>query len=129
MCGLDIPSSDLSLQRFSYDVRANGTSMGYRRIAALLLLETVLAGKVTNAHTTYESPYGRIECEWDNATDKYTMRIRIPSNSKAIVKLPTETVEDVTDCGLPVSESKDMRNLEVADGTPKLAVGSGDCFF
>lgn len=46
-------------------------------------------GTITSADIAYESPYGRIECQWKVTDGTFDMTIIVPPNSQAVVILPS----------------------------------------
>lgn len=100
-------------------------SVAYKR----LYIDPQVVGDVDASHISYESPYGRVECEWKLDVDKYVLRVVIPANSEAVVCLPTEDMSKVTEFGRPVTGHPDVRVLGTTSGKTKLLVGSGEYMF
>ena len=100
-------------------------SVAYKR----LYIDPQVVGDVDASHVSYESPYGRVECEWKLDVDKYVLRVVIPANSEAVVCLPTEDMSKVTEFGRPVAGHPDVRGLGTTSGKTKLLVGSGEYMF
>ena len=89
-----------------------------------VLIEPSVVGDVTNATTTYESPYGTIKCKWELKEHNYILNVTIPANSNAVIVLPTDDVTNVTDFGEPISQMKDVR-VDESGSKLRLIVGSG----
>jgi len=89
-----------------------------------VLIDPQTVGDVTAARTTYQSPYGRIDCEWEKTDGKYSLRVSIPANSRATVCLPTTDTTKVTEYGSPLSFPTEIRN-----GKCHVSIGSGNYLF
>lgn len=51
----------------------------------------VPGGRIDSAEVTYETPYGRLECQWSiRDSDKFHLEVLVPANSRALVILPHE---------------------------------------
>lgn len=52
-------------------------------------VQPVPGGTITSAQVTYETPYGRVKCEWElQQGDLFVLNIVVPVNSSALVILP-----------------------------------------
>lgn len=80
---------------------------------------------LTYVHGSYESPYGVIENAWSRAGSEFEMRLTIPSNTTAIVRIPTCAAEKVLESGIPVKRAKCVRFLEEESGYLLIEVESG----
>lgn len=100
-------------------------SVAYKR----LYIEPQIVGDVTEATTSYESPYGRVECEWRKNKEAYTLRVVVPANSEAVVCLPSVDVSRITEYGMPIDRRNNIRLLETKGDKTKWLVGSGEYLF
>lgn len=100
-------------------------SVAYKR----LYVDPQVVGDVSEARTSYESPYGRVECEWKLDRGKYSLRVVVPANSEAVVCLPTDDIHAVSEYGRPVVGHPEIKLLEVTGGKTKLLIGSGEYLF
>ncbi|KAI1012183.1 hypothetical protein LB503_004654 [Fusarium chuoi] len=59
-------------------------------------VKPIPGGNVTWAETSFDGPYGRIECKWTWTIDTglFRMSLLVPANSSAIVTLPSELSDD-----------------------------------
>ena len=94
-----------------------------------IVIDPQVAGDVTSAETSYESPYGTIACSWRLSGNSYFLDVTIPANTKAGIVLPTDDVSEVTDCGSPVSRMKEMKVDEYEGSKLLLTTGSGTYHF
>ncbi len=77
-------------------------------------------GGFTSAKGTYETPYGIISSAWEQKDGKTMLKVSIPANSKAIVKLTGASVDKV-------NQLAKAQNLKV--NTDGIEVGSGEYVF
>lgn len=107
-------------------LRQADNSVAFKR----LYIDPYTSGDITGAQTTYESPYGRVECEWKNVDGLFTMRVRIPANSSAVIRLPAASASDIREHGAPIDRVKCVKCLGSSPtGHTELEVGSGDYLF
>ncbi|KAF5565875.1 alpha-rhamnosidase [Fusarium napiforme] len=59
-------------------------------------VKPIPGGNVTWAETSFDGPYGRIECKWTWMTDTglFRMSLLVPPKSSALVTLPSELSDD-----------------------------------
>lgn len=106
-------------------IRQNENSIAYKTV----FIDPQIVGDVKGAKTSYESPYGRIDCEWKKDDKVYTLQVSIPANSKAIVCLPTTDVNMIKEFGRPITQQKGITLVETVNGKTKWAIGSGSYLF
>ncbi|MDD3036734.1 glycoside hydrolase family 78 protein [Bacteroides sp.] len=106
-------------------IRQDENSIAYKTV----LIDPQIVGDVKEAKTSYESPYGRIDCEWKKIDKAYTLQVNIPVNSKAVIYLPTIDVNRIKEYGKPITRQKDIMLIETTDVKTKWAIGSGSYLF
>lgn len=106
-------------------LKQDETSVAYKR----LYIDPQPVGDVTEAVTAYESPYGKIRCEWQRTKDTYTLRLVVPANSEAIVCLPSAHADRITEYGCPIDRLAGIRLLSTETDKSKWLVGSGEYLF
>jgi alpha-L-rhamnosidase len=106
-------------------IRQHETSCAYKNI----IIDPHAAGDVTDAFTSYDSPYGRIECEWKIENNEYVLRTKIPANTRAMIYLPTDNVNAVTEYGESLNKRSDLKVTEKGNSRMALSVGSGEYLF
>lgn len=84
-----------------------------------------LVSGVNHASTSYVSPYGKITCNWKILDGVYTLEVDIPANSSAIVHLPTDNVNNVSEYGTPLNSTIGIENIKIQDKELLVKVGSG----
>jgi len=94
-----------------------------------ILIDPQIVGNVRSAQTSYESPYGPIHCDWNQNESEYTLKVEIPSNCEALICLPTDDLNKVTEYGLPVLSEKEITFEGKEKDKLKVKVGSGIYLF
>lgn len=77
-------------------------------------------GGFTSAKGTYESPYGTISSAWEQKDGKTLLKVSVPANTKAIIKLPNVTADKL-------NQLAQTQNVKVTNGV--FEVGSGEYSF
>ncbi|KAJ6127660.1 hypothetical protein N7523_003272 [Penicillium sp. IBT 18751x] len=63
---------------------------GWRKIK----VQPIPGGTIHDAKASYETPFGRLECSWDiRGVNKFSLRILVPPNTRALVLLPNDDAE------------------------------------
>ena len=89
------------------------------------LIQPVLAGDVTFAEATTESPYGTIRSRWEKRNGQVTLKTTIPPGSTATVYVPTRDTTSVTESGQPAAQAKGITPLRTEAGYAVFKVESG----
>lgn len=103
-------------------IRQDKESNGYKKI----IISPQMVDGVDNASTTYESPYGKITCNWKKRDNCIEIETEIPANTQADIILPASDINMINESGLPLKKA-DICDAEVAgDGRHvKIKVFSG----
>lgn len=97
-------------------IKNDPSSVGFKKI----LMEPSFPEQLTHVNAAFESPYGRIESNWERSGDDLSWRIVIPANTTATIKVPSRFNLDAntTQPGVhSVSESGGMTVIELGSGT------------
>lgn len=94
-------------------------SIAYKEVK----VEPQVVGGITSAKACYKSPYGTIVSDWQDAEKEFSLKVEIPANSMGVVIIPTNNSDEITESGLPVSESG-FKIEQLAKKT-KIKIGSG----
>jgi alpha-L-rhamnosidase len=81
------------------------------------------------AKATFESAYGQIASAWELKDGKFSLRIKVPMNTTALVILPGAKSNEVTETGLSISSRPEFKNVHDENGNTLLEVGSGEYIF
>ncbi len=82
-----------------------------------------------NADVRYRSIYGDVRSEWCFGGNKFKWQISIPVNTTATAYIPAESPENVTESGVPASETAGAKYLRMEDGRAVFEIGSGSYTF
>lgn len=104
---------------------ASPQGVGFKKIN----IKPQIGGNFTSATTTYESLYGKIVTDWKVEGKTLKFNIEIPANTSANVVFPAKSMEDISENGAKVSQSKDFKNAKSENGTVSFEVGSGKYSF
>ena len=94
-----------------------------------LVIEPEPVGDLTWAETTYGSINGEVMTSW-NIKDKYfTLKVRIPSNTRASVIIAGKDPEKIMTGNIPVTKSPVVSKVTVNNGKTTCEVSSGEFEF
>jgi alpha-L-rhamnosidase len=100
---------------------------GYKEI----LIQPMPTKRLDYSRASFESLYGMISSGWERKNGKLVFAIKIPANTKAVIKLPVDDISKVTENGSPVGTGEG-KSLIMTDDTKKTTLllrGSGDYIF
>jgi alpha-L-rhamnosidase len=86
-------------------------------------------GDVTWVKAAYECPHGRIVSNWTLADGKFTLDVVIPTDTTAIVYLPTRHPAGATEGGVPLKQAKGVAIISNEKGCVALQAVSGTYHF
>ncbi|MGB2623670.1 MAG: glycoside hydrolase family 78 protein [Candidatus Acidiferrum sp.] len=98
---------------------------GYKHI----LIEPHPGGGLTHASASVESMYGLVSSGWEIADGKLTLKIEVPANTTATVRLPDAKLEQASEEGKPLEGRADILRARQAGNGVMLEVGSGKYVF
>ncbi len=110
----------------------------YRNIAGIapaepgfrsVLIHPRPGGGLTWARGEYDSVRGRIATGWRLEDGRFSLRVSIPANTTASVRLPCPDPSQVTESDVPVSEAEGVEAVTAEEGFVALRVGSGEYGF
>ncbi len=78
---------------------------------------------------SYHSLHGQIRSAWKRENGRLTFDITIPANSSATILLPTNSIEHLTEAGMPLSQAVGVKVVGVEHGRAKLAAEAGKYHF
>jgi alpha-L-rhamnosidase len=98
---------------------------GYKHI----LIEPRSGGGLTTATSSVESMYGLVASGWAIADGKLTLKIEVPANTTATVRVPHAKLEEVSEEGKPLAGRGDISKARQVEDAVMLEVGSGKYMF
>jgi alpha-L-rhamnosidase len=93
---------------------------GFERFMLCLGFETDLEW----ANESYQSPKGKIASNWKMTAEEIYYTVSIPTNSMAIVELPSNDLT-ITESGKLISDNKAIQKID----SRKFLIPSGKCIF
>ena len=106
-------------------IEIDEASPGYKHI----LLEPHPGGGLTHARASVDSMYGRVASAWEIAGGRLTLKIEVPANTTATVRLPNAKLQEVSEGGKPLADRSDISQARQVKGAVLLDVGSGKYVF
>jgi alpha-L-rhamnosidase len=82
-------------------------------------------GNVTDANTSFQSPYGLISSRWKKDGNVFLLIVRIPANTHANIFLPAGKSSVITESGRTTMGNKDVQFSGYRDGRAIYKTGSG----
>jgi alpha-L-rhamnosidase len=98
---------------------------GYKHI----LIQPHPGGGLSLAKASVHSMYGTVASSWELKDGKMTLRVEVPANATASVRLPKAKLEQVTESGKPVQLSPGISGARQSDDAVFAEVGSGSYVF
>ncbi|MBC7783460.1 MAG: family 78 glycoside hydrolase catalytic domain [Burkholderiales bacterium] len=106
-------------------IRPDPAAMGYRRI---MIMPTVV-GDLTEVKASHETVRGSVISEWRRDGKRLTMRVVIPPNVTAQIRVPTAEQTGVTEGGKPAADAAQIKFTKMDGPAAVYEVGSGDYTF
>jgi alpha-L-rhamnosidase len=106
-------------------IRSNKTDVAFKKI----IMKPTLPAGLHFVKASYNSFHGLIKSEWKNSVDKFEWKISIPANTSATVYIPANSVEEITESGIAITNIKDIKFIKEDDGAVILEVPSGNYTF
>jgi alpha-L-rhamnosidase len=106
-------------------IKADPEQPGFKHI----IMQPTPVGDLKFVRATHLSPYGWISSEWHWEGGQFDWQIKIPANTTAMVYLPVQNVEAVTESGRPLAGANGVKFLRVEDGRVVVDVQSGAYHF
>jgi len=85
-------------------------------------------GDLRFVKTWHESPYGRIDSEWEITDGVFRWNLTVPPNATATVYVPGKG-QNVTEGGEPATKARGVHSVRSEGGAAVYEVGSGSYSF
>jgi alpha-L-rhamnosidase len=86
-------------------------------------------GDLTFVRATHNSPYGKIFSEWHRDGNKFDWQIEIPANTTALLYVPAQKLESVTENGNPMGKMRGVEFVLTGKDYVMFRAGSGKYHF
>jgi alpha-L-rhamnosidase len=93
-----------------------------------IVMKPAIVNGLDYVNASYTTPYGLVKSDWKKQSGYFNWAITVPANSKAIVYLPADKVNDITCDGKTLSALSGTK-MQVNNGETKIEIGSGDYHF
>jgi hypothetical protein len=94
-----------------------------------ILIAPEIVGDITWADASIKSVHGEISSSWKIKGNDFLLTVRIPSNCRATIELPQTDPDKISENGIPVKSSQNIRTGKTSNGRIQLEVGSGEYNF
>lgn len=106
-------------------IRQKESSVAFKN----LLIKPFSVGDITNAKTSYNSPYGTVVTDWKKEGNKFSLHITVPGNSSAEVYLPVKKNQAVKEGNMPVKNVRYIKFMRNEEEYKVYLIGSGEYHF
>ncbi len=94
---------------------------GYKHI----LIQPRPGGGLTSAKASEHSMYGKVASSWELKDGKMKLRVEVPANTTATIRLPKAGLEQVTESGKALQSSPGISGVRQGDDAVFAEAGSG----
>ena len=109
------------LYRVSAGIDIDPQQPGYKHI----LIQPRPGGGLTFVKASVHSMYGQVATAWEIKDGKFTLRVEIPPNTTATVRLPRAQLTQVTESGAPLQTSPGVSHAQQMEDAVTAELGSG----
>ncbi len=109
------------MYRVSAGIDIDPQQPGYKHI----LIQPRPGGGLTFVKASVHSMYGQVASAWEIKDGKFTLRVEIPANTTATVRLPKAKLEQVTENGTPFLASPGVSHALQLEDAVTAELGSG----
>jgi alpha-L-rhamnosidase len=106
-------------------IRTDKTDVGFKKI---IMKPNIPAG-LDFVKASYNSKYGPIKSHWKNTIDNFEWNISIPANTTAVVHIPANSADEITEAGNAISNSADIKFIKMDKGAAVFEIASGNYQF
>jgi len=89
------------------------------------VISPAIVGDLTWAEASYDSVHGTIQCRWERSGNSLSLKVTIPPNTSAIIRIPNSSPDLVQESGMPLSKVEGIKVLRAESGALFLEAGSG----
>ena len=94
---------------------------GYKHI----LIHPQPGGDITQVRASHNTLYGRVTSAWESKNEVFDLRIKIPANTRATVRLPNALIKNVTESGKPLARGNGVIDWRQDSMSVVVNIGSG----
>jgi alpha-L-rhamnosidase len=94
-----------------------------------ILISPEIVGDITWAETSFQSVHGEISSSWEISDNNFTLKVRIPSNSRATIEIPQADPDKISENGIPVKSSENIVVKKGICGKTLIETSSGEYIY
>jgi hypothetical protein len=94
-----------------------------------ILIAPDFVGDITWAEASYQSIHGEIKSSWNILDNNLTLKVTIPANCTATIKIPQADPDKITENDIPLRSCENIKATGVANGMTFCEVPSGEYIF
>ena len=98
---------------------------GYKHV----LIQPQPGGGLTHIRAALRSPYGEIVSAWQLNEGDFRLHVTIPPNTRATVRIPAQTLDQVTESGKALAGAAGVLSAKIEDGAVVIELGAGQYVF
>jgi len=109
------------MYRVMAGIEMDEAAPGYKHV----LIQPRPGGGFTEVKASHETPYGKVASAWTRKDGTFELRVDVPANTSATVRLPNARLAAVTEGGQPLSNGNGMGTPRQDGDAVVVDVGSG----
>jgi alpha-L-rhamnosidase len=94
---------------------------GYKHVT----IQPQPGGGLTHVRAALRSPYGEIVSAWQLTDADFRLQATVPPNTRATVRIPAQTLDQVTESGRALAGAAGVLSAQIADGAVVVELGAG----
>jgi alpha-L-rhamnosidase len=98
---------------------------GYKHI----FIEPHPGGELQWVKSSLHSMYGEIDSSWELSAKGFSMRVIVPGNTTATIRIPHAKLEDITESGIPLPQAPGLAKARQDTDSVVVEAGSGTYAF
>jgi alpha-L-rhamnosidase len=106
-------------------IRTDKTEVAFKKI----IMRPTFPKDLAFVNASYKSAHGLITSHWKKNNGVFEWSISIPANTTAVVYIPAQNMETVTEAGRPFSSTEGLKVIKWEDGNAIVQVNSGNYQF
>jgi alpha-L-rhamnosidase len=109
------------MYRVMAGIDTDDAAPGYKHI----FIQPRPGGGFTEVKASHQTPYGKVAAAWALKSGTFELRVEVPANTTATVRLPKAQLAGVTEGGQPLAAGNGIRAPQQHGDTVVVEVGSG----
>jgi hypothetical protein len=106
-------------------INQSDSSVAFKEI----VINPKVVGDVDFVNSSFQTPFGTVNSEWKKGAGAFTLNVKIPVNTTAVVYLPASAQNNISANNLPLNQLKGAKFLGYKDRKAMVKIGSGNYKF